>query len=154
MLLDARSAGWLEELGLPLHELLDQSAEEIVARRFSNDLVGPVRERIDELLGELRERVLAVDATLETPWQKTREQVHRGLEMFGGKVQNAVANRHQVWLRRVEKLGQTLMPDGALQERKLATLSFWARYGDELARALLEGLSLDPRRLSVIRLET
>lgn len=154
MVLDARSASWLGELDLPLAELLDSSPEEIVARRFSDDLVSPVRDEIDTRLEELRARVLAVDQTLEKPWRKTRDQVHRGLEIFGGKVLNAVANRHQVWLRRVEKLRQTLIPDGALQERRLATLFFWARYGDELAVALLEGLSLDPRRLSVIRLDT
>lgn len=154
MLLDARAAGWLEELNLPLAELLDHEAEEIVARRFSEDLVGPVRDEIDGLLEQLKERVLSVDQTLEKPWRKTRDQVHRGLEIFGGKVQNAVANRHQVWLRRVDKLRQTLLPGGTLQERKLATLFFWARYGDELARALLDGLTLDPRRLSVIRLDT
>ena len=64
-------------------------------------------------------------------------------------MQNAVANRHQVWLRRVEKLRQTLLPGGTLQERKLATLFFWARYGDELAARSSGGLALDPRRLSV-----
>ena len=154
MLLDARAADWLEELALPIAELLDSSPEEIVARRFSEDLVSPVRGEIDTLLAKLRERVLGVDQTLEKPWQKTSDQIHRGLEIFGGKVQNAVANRHQVWLRRVEKLRQTLLPGGTLQERKLATLFFWARYGDELARALLAGLDLDPRRLSVIRLDT
>lgn len=154
MILDARAAGWLEDLDLPLAELLDHEAEEIVARRFSEDLVSPVQGEIDGLLEQLKQRVLAIDQTLEKPWRKTRDQVHRGLEIFGGKVQNAVANRHHVWLRRVDKLRQTLLPGGTLQERKLATLFFWARYGDELARALLGGLVLDPRRLSVIRLDT
>lgn len=152
LMLDERAAGWLEELDLPLAELLSRSPEGIVAQRLGSDPVSPVRERIDELLEELKEEVLAVDPTLEKPWKKTRDNVHRGLDIFGGKVRNAVANRHQVWLRRLEKLHDTLLPDDALQERKLSTLFFWARYGDALPQALFDGLDLDPRRLSVIRL--
>ncbi|MDA8016632.1 MAG: bacillithiol biosynthesis cysteine-adding enzyme BshC [Thermoanaerobaculia bacterium] len=150
MILDTRSSSWLQELGLPLTELLDSTPEEIVARRFSEDPVGPVREEIDRALATLREQVLMIDQTLEKPWKKTQDQVHRGLEIFGGKVRNAVANRHGVWLRRAEKLHQMLRPAGSLQERKISTLFFYARYGDALARSFLEDLDLDPRKLSVI----
>ena len=144
---------WLEELDIPLAELLERPLEEAIAERKGEDLVGPVLEAIDGQLAQLREAALDVDKSLAKPFDKTRDHISRGLDTLSSKIAAAVARRHDVWLRRLEQVKGHLEPGGTLQERRLATGFLWSRHGDELVNALYSHLDLDPRRLSVARLD-
>ena len=59
--IDPRQMGWVRELELSLDELIDGSVESIVATRFSNDFISPVRDRLQAMLDELEEPVLELD---------------------------------------------------------------------------------------------
>jgi bacillithiol biosynthesis cysteine-adding enzyme BshC len=152
LLLEDRQAGWLEELGLPLAELLSQPVAAALTARLGGNLVEPLRRELSEKLDLLRQPLLDLDGSLEAPWRKSREQIERTLEQLEQKVTASAARRHEVQLRRLEQVKAALLPEETLQERVIATGYFYARFGAALAPALLRGLDLGARRLSVIRL--
>jgi bacillithiol biosynthesis cysteine-adding enzyme BshC len=151
LVLEDRHAGHLEELGVSLDELFATTLDRLVTEKLGEDLVGPVRQQIDELLEGLREPLKALDGGLEGPLRKTRGHVDRGLDQLSGKVAGAVARRHEVWGRRLEQVRSACLPAGKPQERVLSVAHFLARYGQDFGGVLSAQLGLDPRRLHVIR---
>ncbi|MCG8460790.1 MAG: bacillithiol biosynthesis cysteine-adding enzyme BshC [Holophagales bacterium] len=153
MVLEGRQAEYLEELGVPLAAILDREIPQILGEALGEDFVTPARERIAGELEALRAEVLELDPSLERPFAKTRDHIVRGLETLSHKINAAVSRRHETWQRRYEQLRRAVLPGGHLQERELSTLFFWGRHGDALQRAIFEQMQLDPRSLSVIRLD-
>jgi bacillithiol synthase len=152
LVLDAAKVQWLEEMGLPLADLLGDRArlDRILAERAGGDFVTPVRERLAAVLDELRAPALAADPNLERPLAKTREQVLRAIELFADKALPALARRDEQQSRRIETLRQLCLPGGKLQERVVCAAHFQGKYGDRLADAFWEQLELDPATLAVI----
>ncbi len=152
LVLDARQAEHLADLGLGLGDLLGAPAR---ARRRLGELAGggfvePVRARLAERVAELRGPALALDPNLEKPFEKTRESVDRALEAFAGKVAAAAARRDELHSQRLDQLLEAVQPGGAFQERTISAGYFPGRYGELFGPALLDQLDLDPRTLSVI----
>lgn len=152
LVLEAKDAQKLAETGLTLADLLGdrQRLEKRLAESAGGDFVGAVRQRVEAALGELREPALAVDANLERPYDKTREQILRSLDVFAEKATAAAARRNEVGSRRAEQLRNTALPLGKLQERVVSTGHFPGKYGDAFAASFWEQIDLDPRYLQVV----
>ncbi|HEX4952612.1 MAG TPA: bacillithiol biosynthesis cysteine-adding enzyme BshC [Thermoanaerobaculia bacterium] len=150
---EPKQLSWLAGLPLPLAQILgDRGAlERRLAEGQGGNLAEGARARIASELDALREGALAIDAGLEGPWQKTREQVERALTVFGEKLTAAAARRDELSHRRIEQLREALLPGGRLQERAIAGAWFVARYGERFVPALERDLGLDPRILHLIR---
>lgn len=151
-LLEAKHAEQLRELGIGIEDVLGQPIDRLVAEQLGEDPVAPARTRIDEVLDELGKAVRDVDPTLERPVRKTVDQIGRALDALRGKVDAAVARRHDVWRKRLERIHGTLAPGGAPQERAVSVAHVAARYGPPAIRAVHDQLGLDPRVLHVVRL--
>lgn len=152
LVLESHHREKLDELEVPLATLLGpaEGLERLLAGRDGSGFVERARERIDEVLDDVREEALALDPNLERPFEKTRDHVHRSLETFAGKATTAAARRDEVRSRRVERLRQVCLPDGALQERTLVAAHYAGKYGERFARALWDQVELDGRRLQVV----
>ena len=151
LVLETRQLEWLQQLGLELGDLLGDASEleAKLARRAGADFVTPVASQVAELLDGGKAPVVELDASLERPWEKTREQVLKALEQLGGRVAAAAARRDEVQQRRLESLRQTCLPAGKLQERLIASAHFPGKYPD-FADACWQQLDLDPRALQVV----
>ena len=152
LVLDRRQREQLGELGLDLGDLLvdPARAERRLAERVGADFVAADGAALEAIVEGWRERALALDAQLERPFAKTREQIRHAIEAFRGKVAAAASRRDEVTARRFAALRDACLPGGGQQERTLAVAHFAARYGDAFATALLAQLDLDPRALSVV----
>jgi len=150
--LDARQREHLAELGLSLAELLGDpaGARRRLGERAGGGFVEPLRARVAALAEELRAPALALDPTLEKPYEKTRESLDRALEAFSAKVAAAAARRDELHLQRLEHLIESLLPGGAPQERTLSAAYFPGRYGEGFGAALLDQLELDARHLTLV----
>ena len=152
LVFDRRQREQPAELGADLDELL--FAPEAIAHRLAalagGGFVAAARPAAEQLLEGLRSPAVALDPTLEKPWAKTRETLLGALDAFAAKVEAAAARRGGVAHQRFENLRQATRPQGGLQERVLSTAWFAGRYGAIFGQALLEQLTLDPRRLSLI----
>ena len=150
LVIERRQAAYLGELGVSLAELLGTELDRLVTEKVGEDLVAPVRLRIDGLLEDLREPLAALDPGLEGPLRKTRGHIDRGLDQLSGKVAAAVARRHQVWRRRIEQVHSACLPGGKPQERLLCVAHFLDRYGPGFADQFCSQIGLDARRLHVV----
>ena len=152
LVLEARQVERLEELGLPLGVLLGDRGglDRWLAERNGGDLVTPVRRRMEEALAELRDPAVAADPGLERPFEKTREQILRALDLFGEKAVAAAARKNEVVNRRVQQVRDACMPAGKLQERIVASAHYPGKYGPGLVESYWEQMGLDPAHLQVI----
>jgi len=151
LVLAGRQRQQAEDLGLSIEDLvtgrIDVSTQ--VATLAGEDFVAPIRQAVEQQMEGLREPTLALDKSLETPLEKTTDQMRRALDTFGGKVAAAAARRHEVTARRVEALVGTIRPDGALQERVVSGAHFVGKY-PRFVDALWDQLELDPQQLHLI----
>ncbi len=152
LVLDARSAEHLAELGIGLAELVGDpaGAERRLGERAGGGFVEPAAATIAAAVAALEAPALALDPGLGKPFEKTRETVARALEAFAGKVAGAAARRDDQVARRFAQLRDLVAPGGAAQERTLSAGYFPGRYGEGFGAALLDQLELDPSRLSLI----
>jgi bacillithiol biosynthesis cysteine-adding enzyme BshC len=152
LVLEPKQVERLEDLGIPLATLLGDPGglDRWLAERDGGDLVGPARGRIEEALAALREPALAADANLERPFEKTREQILRALDLFGEKAVAAAARRNEVESRRAGQLREACLPLGKPQERVVSSAHFPGKYGRQFVDAYWDQMELDGSRLQVI----
>lgn len=153
LVLEEHHRAKVEEIGLPLAALLGSEAD--LERRLAGDggtrFVDRAREVVDRALDELAGSALALDANLERPLEKTRQNMLRALETFGGKVTTAAAHHDQVRARRVERLRAVCLPEGTLQERVVSSSHWPGKYGERFIKALWDQMELDGSRLQVVQ---
>jgi bacillithiol biosynthesis cysteine-adding enzyme BshC len=152
MVLEAKQIDRLGASGLTLADLLGSRQELDRARgtQAGGGFVAPIRQEVEAALATLRAPALGLDPGLLRPWEKTREQVLRALDLFADKATVTAARRDEVANRRVEQLRAACMPGGKLQERVLSTAFFGDRFGPRLAESFWEQMELDPVHLQVI----
>jgi bacillithiol biosynthesis cysteine-adding enzyme BshC len=151
LVLSGRQADQAEGLGLAIEDLVagKVDVEAVVADREGEDLVGPVRERVDRELAALRGPIEDLDPGLAKPFEKTAAQIDRSLDMLAGRARAASARHHEVATRRVRTLVEWVRPGGKLQERAVSSAYFPGRF-DGFVEALFEQMDLDPRQLHLI----
>lgn len=151
LVLEPKQAERLEELGLPLTVLLGDQAglDRWLAEREGGDVVGPVRQRVEDALEGLRP-VLAADPNLERPYDKTREQILRALDLFGEKAVSAAARKNEVANRRIQQLREAALPLGRPQERVVSSAHFPGKLGPSFVESSWEQMDLDATHLQVI----
>jgi bacillithiol synthase len=151
LVLEGRQIEKLAEVGLGLADLLgDRQRLDAALAGAGAGPVAAARRRVEEALAELRGPALAADPTLERPFEKTREQVLRALDLFAEKAAAAAARRDEVRTRRVEQLREACLPLGRSQERVISTAYFPGKYGETFVDSYWEQMDLDPRWLQVI----
>jgi bacillithiol biosynthesis cysteine-adding enzyme BshC len=152
LVLEAHHIEKLSEIGLSLADLLSDphQLDRKLAERAGGDFVAPVRSRVEEALSELRDPALAADPNLERPFEKTREQILRSLDLFADKAVSAAARRDEVATRRIRQLRDICLPLGKPQERVVSTAHFEGKYGERFAESFWEQMELDPKHLQVI----
>lgn len=152
LVLEEHQVGKLEEVDLTLAELLARREllERVLAEKGGGDLTADARRRVEEALAALEEPALSLDANLERPLAKTRSQVLGALDTFAGKVRSAAARGDEVRSGRVERLRDTVLPHGKLQERVVATAHYPGKYGPRFAESYWRQMSLDGGVLQVV----
>ncbi len=152
LVLEQRQVTKLAEAGITLADLLGdpQALDRSRAVAAGGDIVTPVRQGIEASLDALRTAALALDPSLERPYEKTREQVVRALELFADKSLAAAARKDEVQSRRLAQLRAAVEPLGRFQERVLSTAYFGGRFGPRLAESFWEQMDLDPRQIQVV----
>ena len=152
VVLESHRLEQLAETGLDLADLFtdDDELERRLAAHAGENPVASTRDRVRAALEDLKEPALEIDANVERPWEKTRDQILRALETFEGKVTSAMARRDEIRHRRVDRLRSTCLPDGRLQERIVSCAYFPGKYRERFMEEFLSQMGLDPRLLQVV----
>jgi hypothetical protein len=152
LVLESHQVDKLADAGLTLAELLAprDELERVLAEGGDGAFAAEPRRRIEEALEALRGPALALDPGLERPLEKTRDLVERALDTFDGKVRGAAARRDEVRLGRVEKLRDTVLPHGKLQERVVCSAHYRGKYVERFTEGYWEQMGLDGAVLQVV----
>jgi len=153
LVVESHQVDKLDEVGLTLAQLLAprEALERVLAAGADGDFTAGPRERLAEVLAGLEAPALALDPNLERPLEKTRDQALRAFDAFAGKVRASAARRDEVRSGRVEKLRETVLPGGKLQERVVASAHYPGKYGaGGFTEAVWEQMELDGAVLQVV----
>jgi uncharacterized protein YllA (UPF0747 family) len=152
LVLETHQVEQLEDAGVSLADILGrrEDLERRLAEASGADFTHEPRERLAALLDELGPPALELDANLERPFERTRDSVLGAFDTFAGKVRGAAARRDEVRTRRLDRLRETVLPGGKLQERVVASAHFPGKYGGRFAEAVAEQMELDGAILQVV----
>lgn len=152
LVLESHLVDQIAELGISLGELLgDRSQlEHLLAERSGADPVSGPRAELEKILDSIGGPALELDPNLERPWAKTREHIDRSLERFSDKVAAAALRRDEVRAGRIDRLRETLLPGGTLQERVVCSAHYPGKHRDGFADAYWQQMELDGATLQTI----
>jgi uncharacterized protein YllA (UPF0747 family) len=152
LVLESHQLEQVGEVGLGLADLLGDRTrlDHVMAERSGGDPTAEPRRRLAAILDEIGPPAMALEPNLERPWEKTRENIDRSLDRFADKVAAAAVRRDEVRAGRVERLRETLLPEGRLQERVVCSAHYPGKYRDRFADAYWEQMELDGATLQVI----
>lgn len=155
LVLEGHQPEHLASWGGSLRDLLAAGADldRLVSGGSGSALASPARQRVAEALGALRDPALALDPSLERPFERTRETVERALDAFAQKLEAAAARRDETARARLQRLRAALRPAGALQERVVSSIHYPGKYGAAFVERFSAALEIDARRLQIVTLE-
>ena len=152
LVLDRKQRGHLDGLGLTLDQLLldEPTVFALLDRGGSSARIASLRESTLKELDAMKSEFTALDGGLERPFEKTREQIDRALELFASKASAAAVRRDQTVRARTESLRAACLPGGAPQERFLSTAHFALRYGLGFGPAVMSQLDIESDAVQIV----
>jgi len=139
--IDARAERTLEALGLAPDAIFDLP-EHAPAPAVAPDSFESAAAGAEAALSALEKEAIAVDPSLEKPARKLRESASSALAKLRERAREAASAASETSLRRYRRLLQSVLPDGAPQERVLGPWALLNLHGLDLARSI--GETIDP----------
>jgi len=99
------------------------------------------RDRVQKSWPLLLEHITALDATLQSPAEKTLQQILNGLQQLEHKVTRAAEEKQTSAQAQLQALTEALLPGGQLQERQLNAVPFLCRHGRGLIERLYQSIT-------------
>lgn len=100
-------------------------------------MVSKWREEVDRLSEEMKSRLLDIDPTLGGSVERSRAIFQKEVDRLRSKSIRALKNRDHIQISRIHRVRHHLFPEGKLQERQIAFISYMNRYGLDLWDRLL-----------------
>jgi len=156
-LVEPAQARALEAEGLTLPDLAEDP--EAIVARWAREAYPEVeaafahtRQSIEREMGEVEERLAAVDPTLRGAAASARGRTLHQVEGLHEKAMRALKKRDQGRVSRLRRTRDALFPGGSFQERGLGFLGTLTRHGPALVDELLERVDPFARGHQVVRL--
>ena len=148
-LLDRASTKFLARHSLDFETL--QAQDDSVLNRLISAQLPPeietalslAEQQVGETLDAIADTVPAVDPTLSGATRTTRERMERDLRTLRGKIVQAAKRRDETLRRQFSRARGQAFPEGDPQERAVASVYFFNKYGPNLVDQLLDSLPLD-----------
>jgi uncharacterized protein YllA (UPF0747 family) len=87
-----------------------------------------IRQCLGSHWPDLAAAIIALDPTLQTPVQKTENQILGGLEQLEAKVLRSMKQKESIIADQLQAVQNGFLPANELQERKVNLLPFLAKY--------------------------
>lgn len=87
------------------------------------------QEQLEHIIKKLKTRATELDPTLERSAEAVLTKINYQLEVLEKKMLRAEKRKHEVALKRIERLKSALFPGNSLQERKENFISYYTKYG-------------------------
>jgi bacillithiol biosynthesis cysteine-adding enzyme BshC len=143
-LVEGKSRRTLERFDIDVARLLQQPGEALARLREgllpAHLSAGFARQKqsVVKSWPDLEGQIIALDPTLQTPAEKTLQQILHALTQLEQKVERAAELRQATVHAQLGALLEALLPGGVLQERQLNAVPFLCRHGLELIELLYQ----------------
>lgn len=98
------------------------------------------RSHVEEFSHAQKHQIGKIDPTLTGSVGKAKASYLSELDKLKGKVYRSVKKQDNIQMERIQRIRQTLFPNGNLQERELAFIYFMNKYGMQLWKRILRVL--------------
>ena len=132
-----------------------QLLSRVVRSETAEELLAPVaasREALRTNFEALRERTLALDATLAAFLEKEQGRIFHQLETVEKKIVQASKRQNETLQQQLEHAGHALYPHQHLQERELNLIPFLCKYGRNLPGQLYQAMDLSTFAHQIVKL--
>ena len=95
-------------------------------------------ESINQIFGQLKQRIATIDATLSPSTEAVKARLHKALQNLEKKIFKAEKRNFTEAIADIDKIKQLLFPFNQLQERTENFGLFYVKYGDEFIPELIK----------------
>lgn len=133
--------------GLVNRKVMELTSEVNLEEMFAN-----TSKRINDQLNEMKFGLNYLDPTLLGALENTRSKIDSYITVLKEKASAAQQRRHEVALRQIEKIANSILPNKNLQERELNIVYFMNKYGLDVVRRLSDSVAIDKFSHQIVRL--
>ena len=124
-------------------DLLNRKIMGELAEINLEDLFENSKNEIDAVMDNLREKLFAIDPTLNDSVLKTRDKVFQSFNSLKAKSDAAQKRQHNDSFRQIKKLRNFVFPLEDLQERELNFVYFANKYGLDFVKLIFNELQIN-----------
>ena len=157
-LIEKHVAGILEKFYLTLRDVyLNQSSlqEKVMNSILSvnlNDTFSELEMKITGLMDDLKAKLLSLDKTTADASEKYKVKLVSSLVELKSKAMESEKRKHEIVIRQLHKLVDSVYPQEALQERQLTYFYFANKYGNDLLERLFKEIVIGIDEHQIIEL--
>jgi uncharacterized protein YllA (UPF0747 family) len=142
VVIDKMPAAKIAKLGFSYAEIFqpaDSLIKKYILKMGSAELkLNGLRQSIEKIFSELKEKAAAIDPTLEANVMAEKAKTDKGLENIEEKMLRSEKRRQEEIVGKIRMLKEKLFPDNVLQERIENFLPFYVKYGEAFIDNLVE----------------
>jgi bacillithiol biosynthesis cysteine-adding enzyme BshC len=148
----------LDKFNLELKDILIKAEtlkDQIVATIAENNLdnvFADVTQQVEHAFDELKTNLFAVDKTISDSSDRYREKVLSSLEDLKNKAIQAQKKKHEISLKQIDKVSESLYPSENLQERELNFIYFVNKYGEPFIKKLFDEILVNCYEHQIIQI--
>jgi uncharacterized protein YllA (UPF0747 family) len=98
----------------------------------------------------IRDKAALVDATLGPSVGADAQKIQNTLNQIESKIIRSIKHQHDISLKQIDSIYQSLFPDQVLQERHDNFLNFYSKHGQKFIDYLVENLNVIEQEFVVV----
>jgi bacillithiol synthase len=139
----------IEDLFQP-PEKLEKKIVDIVSEVDVDEMFADAQKRFSDIANEMKFGLNYIDPTLLGALESTKSKVEQALQVLKEKASSAQKQRHEIALRQLQRITNSIHPGNNLQERELNVATFMNKYGLELINRLYADLEIGSTEHQII----
>jgi bacillithiol biosynthesis cysteine-adding enzyme BshC len=122
-----------------------------LSKHSVDDIFAESNNQIELVLDKLKENLFEFDKTIADSTGKYRQKILNYLDELKSKAVDAQKKKHEITLRQIDKLANSLFPNNNLQERELNFAYYYNKYGESFVEKILNELKINSFDHQVIK---
>ncbi len=139
----------LEKYNLSFKDVFVKSEElktrviKSLSKNSIDDIFAESNNQIEIVIDHLKEKLFEFDKTIADATGKYRQKILSYIDELKSKAIDAQKKKHEITLRQIDKLANSLFPNNNLQERELNFVYFYDKYGDGFMKKLFDEFKIN-----------
>ena len=114
-----------------------------LSKNSIDDIFAESNNQIEIVIDHLKEKLFEFDKTIADATGKYRQKILSYIDELKSKAIDAQKKKHEITLRQIDKLANSLFPNNNLQERELNFVYFYDKYGDGFMKKLFDEFKIN-----------